>query len=82
MTEFIHFACTSEDINNLSHGLMLNAGRDIALEQMTAVYEAIRQLAHRYADLPMLSRTHGQTCFSNHIRQRNGQRGVSFRSSN
>ncbi|HNL36197.1 MAG TPA: adenylosuccinate lyase, partial [Agitococcus sp.] len=40
---------------------MLKAGRDIALEQMTAVYEAIRQLAHRYADLPMLSRTHGQT---------------------
>ena len=61
VTEFIHFACTSEDINNLSHGLMLNAGRDIAIEQMTAVYEAIRQLAHRYADLPMLSRTHGQT---------------------
>lgn len=61
VTEFIHFACTSEDINNLSHGLMLNAGRTIALEQMTAVYEAIRQLAHTYADLPMLSRTHGQT---------------------
>ncbi|HNC85566.1 MAG TPA: adenylosuccinate lyase, partial [Agitococcus sp.] len=61
VSEFIHFACTSEDINNLSHGLMLKAGRDIALEQMTAVYEAIRQLAHRYADLPMLSRTHGQT---------------------
>ena len=61
VTEFIHFACTSEDINNLSHGLMLTAGRDIALEQMTAVYQAIRQLAHRYADLPMLSRTHGQT---------------------
>ena len=50
VSEFIHFACTSEDINNLSHGLMLKAGRDIALEQMTAVYEAIRQLAHRYAD--------------------------------
>ena len=61
VSEFIHFACTSEDINNLSHGLMLKAGRDIALEQMTAVYQAIRQLAHRYADLPMLSRTHGQT---------------------
>lgn len=61
VSEFIHFACTSEDINNLSHGLMLKAGREIALVQMTAVYEAIRQLAHRYADLPMLSRTHGQT---------------------
>ncbi|WP_130413670.1 adenylosuccinate lyase [Fluviicoccus keumensis] len=61
VTEFIHFACTSEDINNLSHGLMLKAGRDTVLEQMTALHEAIRGLAHKYADLPMLSRTHGQT---------------------
>ena len=61
VNEFIHFACTSEDINNLSHGLMLKAGRDIALEQMNAVYQAIRQLAHNFADMPMLSRTHGQT---------------------
>ena len=61
VTEFIHFACTSEDINNLSHGLMLKAGRDTMLEQMKALHEAIRGLAHRYADLPMLSRTHGQT---------------------
>ena len=61
VNEFIHFACTSEDINNLSHGLMLKAGRDIVLEQMNAVYQAIRQLAHNFADMPMLSRTHGQT---------------------
>jgi adenylosuccinate lyase len=61
VNEFIHFACTSEDINNLSHGLMLKAGRDIALVQMNAVYQAIRQLAHSFADMPMLSRTHGQT---------------------
>ena len=61
VNEFIHFACTSEDINNLSHGLMLKAGRDIALTQMNAVYQAIRQLAHSFADMPMLSRTHGQT---------------------
>ncbi|MDO9180190.1 MAG: adenylosuccinate lyase [Agitococcus sp.] len=61
VNEFIHFACTSEDINNLSHGLMLKAGRDIALTQMSAVYQAIRELAHSFADMPMLSRTHGQT---------------------
>ncbi|EXJ16086.1 Adenylosuccinate lyase [Imhoffiella purpurea] len=59
--EFIHFACTSEDINNLSHGLMIRAGRDEQLlPQMDQLVEAIRDLAHRYADLPMLSRTHGQ----------------------
>ncbi len=61
VTEFIHFACTSEDINNLSHALMLKAGRDIVLEQMQAVADAIRTLAHQNADVPMLSRTHGQT---------------------
>lgn len=61
VNEFIHFACTSEDINNLSHGLMLKAGRDIVLVQMNAVYQSIRQLAHNFADMPMLSRTHGQT---------------------
>ncbi|MFD2110975.1 adenylosuccinate lyase [Thiorhodococcus fuscus] len=59
--EFIHFACTSEDINNLSHGLMIRAGRDEQLlPQMDQLIGAIRDLAHRYADLPMLSRTHGQ----------------------
>ncbi|MEE2730857.1 MAG: adenylosuccinate lyase [Pseudomonadota bacterium] len=62
VSEFIHFACTSEDINNLSHGLMLKFGRDEVLvpmlEKLTA---SISQLAHQYADIPMLSRTHGQT---------------------
>jgi len=60
-SEFIHFGCTSEDINNLAHGLMLKAGREqILLPEMDAVIAAIRDLAHRYADQPMLSRTHGQ----------------------
>jgi adenylosuccinate lyase len=60
-SEFIHFGCTSEDINNLAHGLMLKAGREqIMLPEMDAVIAAIRDLAHLYADQPMLSRTHGQ----------------------
>ncbi len=60
-SEFIHFACTSEDINNLAHGLMLSAGREqILLPEMDAVIATVRELAHRYADQPMLSRTHGQ----------------------
>ncbi|HET8729527.1 MAG TPA: adenylosuccinate lyase, partial [Moraxellaceae bacterium] len=57
----IHFACTSEDINNTSHGLMLKAGRDVLLAQMRQLVEAIKALARTHADLPMLSRTHGQT---------------------
>jgi adenylosuccinate lyase len=61
VSEFIHFACTSEDINNLSHALMLKAGRDVVQAQMQTVTDAIRALAHRYADISMLSRTHGQT---------------------
>ena len=59
--EFIHFACTSEDINNTSHGLMLRAARDeVMLPAIDRIVEALRQLAHRHAELPMLSRTHGQ----------------------
>jgi adenylosuccinate lyase len=61
VSEFIHFACTSEDINNLSHALMLKSGRDrILLPLATEVVELISQLAHQYADIPMMSRTHGQ----------------------
>ncbi len=61
VSEFIHFACTSEDINNLSHGLMLHAARaSVLLPEMDAIIDAIRALAHRYAEVPMLSRTHGQ----------------------
>jgi adenylosuccinate lyase len=61
ISEFIHFACTSEDINNLSHALMLHEGRDtVLLPQMDATIHAIRELAHELADIPMLCRTHGQ----------------------
>ncbi|MBV5276217.1 MAG: adenylosuccinate lyase [Lamprocystis purpurea] len=61
VSEFIHFACTSEDINNLAHALMIREGRgQVLLPQMDALIGAIRDLAHRYADLPMLARTHGQ----------------------
>ena len=61
VSEFIHFACTSEDINNLAHALMLREGRgQVLLPQMDEVIAAIRALAHRLADLPMLARTHGQ----------------------
>ncbi len=60
--EFVHFACTSEDINNLSHALMLRAGRDqVILPQMEAVTARIAELAGQFAAEPMLSRTHGQT---------------------
>ena len=62
VTEFIHFACTSEDINNLSHALMLREGRaNVFLKQAQQIIDAIRALAHDHADKPMLSRTHGQT---------------------
>ncbi len=61
ISEFIHFACTSEDINNLSHALMLREARTQSLmPMMDDVISAIRDLAHKYADQPMLSRTHGQ----------------------
>ncbi len=61
VSEFIHFACTSEDINNTSHALMLREGRDGALlPALDAVIARFRDLAHQHAALPMLSRTHGQ----------------------
>ncbi|MCP5306011.1 MAG: adenylosuccinate lyase [Chromatiaceae bacterium] len=61
VSEFVHFACTSEDINNLSHALMLSEGRDqVLLPKADRVIDAIRSLAHSYAAQPMLSRTHGQ----------------------
>ncbi len=61
ISEFLHFACTSEDINNLSWALILKAGRDQALlPKMTSVIDSLRELAHQLADQPMLSRTHGQ----------------------
>ena len=61
-TEFIHFACTSEDINNTSHGMMLKAARDsVMLPALQAVVDKLTALAHANAGVPMLSRTHGQT---------------------
>ena len=60
--EFIHFACTSEDINNLSHALMLKSGRnEVMLPALDALIKRLREHAHQHAELPMLCRTHGQT---------------------
>lgn len=59
--EFIHFACTSEDINNLSHALMLKNGREVLVASMKQILNAISTLATTHAEQPMLSRTHGQT---------------------
>ena len=60
-SEFIHFACTSEDINNLSHALMLQEGREVLLSEMKNALNLITGLAKDNADIAMLSRTHGQT---------------------
>jgi len=61
LSEFLHFACTSEDINNLSHGLMLKDGTKVLLSAMHALIDALAALAKAEAATPMLSRTHGQT---------------------
>ncbi|TBO31290.1 adenylosuccinate lyase [Aquabacterium lacunae] len=61
-SEFVHFACTSEDINNTSHGLMLKAAREeVLLPAIDGVIATLKGMAHDMAGLPMLSRTHGQT---------------------
>ena len=61
VNEFIHFACTSEDINNLSHALMLKEAREnVILPKLAKVSEKLQQLAHELAEIPMMSRTHGQ----------------------
>ncbi|SFU47811.1 adenylosuccinate lyase [Xenorhabdus koppenhoeferi] len=61
VAEFIHFACTSEDINNLSYALMLKTAREeILLPQWRQIIDTITRMAHNYRDLPLLSRTHGQ----------------------
>ena len=61
ISEFIHFACTSEDINNLSHGLMLSEAREkVLLPQCDALLNAIKQLANEHRSVPMMARTHGQ----------------------
>jgi adenylosuccinate lyase len=62
VAEFVHFACTSEDINNTSHALQLKSSREqVLLPALDKLIEQMRQMAHRYADQSMLSRTHGQT---------------------
>ena len=61
ISEFVHFACTSEDINNLSHALMLRQGVEITRKQMQQVTDAIAAPGREHADQPMLCRTHGQT---------------------
>lgn len=61
VNEFIHFACTSEDINNLSHAIMLANGRDILSSQIKQINDSLRKFSHNFSDKPMLSRTHGQT---------------------
>ena len=62
INEYVHFACTSEDINNLSHGLMLKQGLEqVMVPEMTEVLAQIKHLAHSHQNQPMLSRTHGQT---------------------
>ncbi|NBW79035.1 MAG: adenylosuccinate lyase [Betaproteobacteria bacterium] len=61
-SEFVHFACTSEDINNTSHALQLRSARDVVLlPALDKLVLKLRDMAHAYADTPMLSRTHGQT---------------------
>lgn len=61
-SEFVHFACTSEDINNTSHALQLKGGRDqVLLPTLDGVIGQLRAMAHAHAVVPMLSRTHGQT---------------------
>ena len=62
VAEFVHFACTSEDINNTSHALQLKSSREqVLLPALDKVIAQLREMAHRHADEPMLSRTHGQT---------------------
>jgi adenylosuccinate lyase len=62
MRGFIHFACTSEDINNTSHALQLKGARDtVILPAIDSIIAKLREMAHRFAAVPMLSRTHGQT---------------------
>jgi len=61
VSEFVHFACTSEDINNLAYALMLREGRNqVILPLLDEIIDAVRQMAHAYAAIPMLSHTHGQ----------------------
>jgi adenylosuccinate lyase len=58
--QFVHFACTSEDINNVAHALMLERGRFLLQGRLRAIHAQLREYAHLHAELPMLARTHGQ----------------------
>lgn len=60
VSEFIHFACTSEDINNLSYALMLKEGTEALAKYQQEICQSIRSLADQFAEIPMMSRTHGQ----------------------
>jgi len=61
-SEFVHFACTSEDINNTSHALMLQSAREqVLVPALDRIVQRLTAMAHEFADVPMLSRTHGQT---------------------
>jgi adenylosuccinate lyase len=62
VSEFLHFACTSEDINNLSHALMLSTARDqVIMPYLNEIVEKLSTMSQEHAETPMLSRTHGQT---------------------
>ena len=62
VAEFVHFACTSEDINNTSHALQIKHARaEVMLPGLDGIIAKLREMAHQFADVPMLSRTHGQT---------------------
>ena len=58
--EFVHFACTSEDINNLSYALMLKESRDLIYKELSILISRLKDLSHKNSDLPMMARTHGQ----------------------
>ncbi len=59
--EFVHFACTSEDINNLAYALMTQQGRSVLIEHLTGLFEQTKTMGKQWAEVPMLSRTHGQS---------------------
>eukprot|EP00967_Tisochrysis_lutea_P076915 scaffold104218_cov36-Tisochrysis_lutea.AAC.3 len=76
-TEFIHFACTSEDINNLSYALMLrDARQQVTLPAMQAIVDKLVTMAHDLAEVPMLSHTHGQPVRKTHACEPSGSPGL------
>lgn len=59
-SEFVHFSCTSEDINNTSHAIMLKRGREALADYLQQIHDTIAGFAHQWAEIPMLSRTHAR----------------------